>query len=39
MPAFICTTCGCQYPNTEAPPGFCLICRDDRQYVNPAGQA
>jgi glyoxylase-like metal-dependent hydrolase (beta-lactamase superfamily II) len=39
MPAFICTTCGSQYPNTEAPPPHCLICRDDRQYVNPAGQA
>jgi hypothetical protein len=39
MPAYICTTCGCQYPNTEAPPAACLICRDDRQYVNPAGQA
>ena len=39
MPAFICTTCGCQYPNTEAPPAGCLICQDDRQYVNPSGQA
>lgn len=39
MPAFICITCGCQYPNTEAPPAECLICRDDRQYVNPSGQA
>jgi glyoxylase-like metal-dependent hydrolase (beta-lactamase superfamily II) len=38
MPAFICTTCGCQYPDTEAPPSGCLICQDDRQYVNPAGQ-
>jgi glyoxylase-like metal-dependent hydrolase (beta-lactamase superfamily II) len=38
MPAFICTTCGCQYPNTEGAPAFCLICQDDRQYVNPAGQ-
>jgi glyoxylase-like metal-dependent hydrolase (beta-lactamase superfamily II) len=39
MPAFICTTCGCQYPHTEVPPASCLICRDDRQYVNPSGQA
>jgi hypothetical protein len=39
MPAFICTTCGCQYSHTEAPPAGCLICQDDRQYVNPAGQA
>lgn len=39
MPAYICTACGCQYPNTEAPPDGCLICQDTRQYVNPAGQA
>lgn len=39
MPAFICTTCGCQYPNAEAPPSGCLICQDTRQYVNPNGQA
>lgn len=39
MPAFICTTCGSQYPTTEAPPAGCLICQDDRRYVNPAGQA
>ena len=38
MPAFICTTCGCQYAHTEAPPSGCRICQDDRQYVNPAGQ-
>ena len=39
MPAFICTTCGSQYPNAEAPPPGCLICQDDRRYVNPAGQS
>ncbi len=39
MPAFICTTCGCQYADTEAPPAGCLICQDTRQYVNPSGQA
>jgi hypothetical protein len=39
MPAFICATCGCQYPVTEGPPTGCLICQDTRQYVNPAGQA
>lgn len=39
MPAFICTTCGCQYPATDAPPAGCLICLDDRQYVNPRGQS
>lgn len=39
MPAFICTTCGCQYPDAETPPDGCLICQDSRQYVNPNGQA
>ena len=39
MPAFICTTCGCQYPDSETPPAGCLICQDTRQYVNPTGQA
>jgi hypothetical protein len=39
VPAFICTTCGCQYPDTESPPAGCLICQDSRQYVNPAGQS
>ena len=39
MPAFICTTCGCQYAPSETPPLGCLICQDSRQYVNPAGQA
>jgi len=39
MPAFICTTCGSQYSSTEAPLAECPICRDERQYVNPAGQA
>ena len=39
MPAFICTACGSQYRNTEAPPAACQICQDDRLYVNPAGQA
>jgi hypothetical protein len=38
MPAFICATCGCQYPNSAAPPSGCLICQDTRQYVNPVGQ-
>ena len=39
MPAYICTTCGIQYANAEHPPGACVICRDDRQFVNPMGQA
>lgn len=39
MPAYICVTCGCQYPDSESPPETCLICRDSRQYVPPSGQA
>jgi hypothetical protein len=39
MPAFICTTCGTQYPESEAPPSGCRICLDERQYVNLLGQA
>jgi hypothetical protein len=39
MPAFICTTCGTQYPEGESPPAHCTICREERQYVNPLGQS
>jgi hypothetical protein len=39
MPSFICTTCGTQYPPSEAPPPACPICEEPRQYVNPAGQS
>ena len=39
MPAFICTTCGTQYPESDVPPQGCRICQDERQYVNPLGQA
>lgn len=35
---YICVTCGNQYQATEAPPSHCLICEDERQYVNPQGQ-
>lgn len=38
MEDFICTTCGAQYPPSEHPPARCVICEDDRQYVNPRGQ-
>ena len=38
VPAFICKTCGVQYPDTESPPTVCRICDDERQYVNPQGQ-
>jgi glyoxylase-like metal-dependent hydrolase (beta-lactamase superfamily II) len=38
MPSYICTTCGVGYAETEVPREVCLICADDRQYVNAAGQ-
>jgi glyoxylase-like metal-dependent hydrolase (beta-lactamase superfamily II) len=38
MPSFICTTCGTGYVETDTPRETCLICADDRQYVNAAGQ-
>ena len=36
--AFICTTCGAQYPPAAAPPAGCTICLDERQYVGWGGQ-
>jgi hypothetical protein len=38
MPAWICATCGVQYPDTGSPPGSCPICQDERQYVGWDGQ-
>src|SRR3712207_6007549 len=32
MPAFICAACGTQYPPSEAPPGACPVCTDERQF-------
>ena len=39
MQAFICTTCGTQFAPSERPPETCPICTEERQYVNPKGQA
>lgn len=39
MTAWICATCGVQYPNTPSPPESCPICEDPRQYVGWDGQA
>lgn len=36
--AYICRTCGTQYPPREKPPALCPICTDDRQYIPPEGQ-
>jgi hypothetical protein len=39
MPAFICTACGTQYPESGTPPAQCVICEEERQYVPPGGQS
>ncbi len=39
MANYICTTCGVQFAATPEPPPHCPICEDERQYVNPNGQA
>ena len=36
--AYLCATCGTQYPPAAQPPARCPICEDDRQYVGPDGQ-
>lgn len=38
MVAYLCVTCGTQYPESEKPPEHCPICEDERQYVGPDGQ-
>jgi hypothetical protein len=38
MPAYICATCGTQYPPSDAPPAACPICQDERQFLPPPGQ-
>ena len=38
MPAFICTACGTQYPESDKAPAHCRICEEERQYVHEAGQ-
>lgn len=39
MKNYICTTCGTQYPLSIEPPVDCVICNEERQYVNPNGQS
>ncbi len=38
MANYICVTCGVQYAETKKEPEHCLICEDERQYVNKNGQ-
>ena len=35
---YICTTCGTQTECSISPPEKCLICDEERQYINPQGQ-
>ena len=39
MQAFICTTCGTQFPPATEAPARCPICNDERQYLQPTGQS
>ena len=39
MPAFLCSTCGTEYPPSEAPPALCPVCEDERQFIPPEGQS
>jgi glyoxylase-like metal-dependent hydrolase (beta-lactamase superfamily II) len=36
--AYICITCGTQYPPSADPPASCPICEDERQYIGLDGQ-
>ena len=38
MPCFLCSTCGTQYPERDAPPDTCAICAEERQYLGWQGQ-
>jgi hypothetical protein len=38
VPAWICSNCGVQYPDTATPPDTCPICEDEREYVGWDGQ-
>jgi hypothetical protein len=38
MPSWTCEQCGAQFPDSNAAPAACLICEDERQFVNWQGQ-
>ncbi|CAF0985686.1 unnamed protein product [Adineta steineri] len=38
MSCHICVNCGVQYPLASSPPAHCLICEDERHYVDKNGQ-
>src|SRR3569833_2882381 len=39
MPFWTCETCGAQFPKGGNPPVSCVICEDERQFVNWKGQS
>jgi hypothetical protein len=39
MPFWTCEQCGAQFPDSAEPPAACLICTDERQYVNWKSQS
>ncbi|WP_044640601.1 MBL fold metallo-hydrolase [Risungbinella massiliensis] len=39
MTYYVCGTCGIQYSPTETEPERCMICDEERQYVNHNGQS
>ena len=38
MPFWTCEQCSAQFPDRAVPPPACLICEDERQFVNWKGQ-
>jgi len=38
LAVWICATCGNHYPEAPSPPGACVICADERQWVPASGQ-
>jgi hypothetical protein len=38
VPSWICATCANHYPEGPSPPGSCVICADERQWVPASGQ-
>ena len=38
MTRYLCHACGVQYPESDEPPVRCLLCEDERQYVDWEGQ-
>jgi glyoxylase-like metal-dependent hydrolase (beta-lactamase superfamily II) len=38
VPVWICATCASHYPEAASPPGVCVICADERQWVPASGQ-